>query len=91
MFGHDAVTTSRSRSINYRWNAARFIRHAAAEFSFFLAVPTMMAVTCYSVLTHESSQMKGYELILKSEQIVLPIGNVAFIVAVLAIKFLLKS
>jgi undecaprenyl-diphosphatase len=67
-------------------------RHAAAEFSFFLAVPTMLAVTCYSVFlkTYESSQLKGYELILKSEDNIkmFVMGNiVAFIVAVLAIKF----
>lgn len=67
-------------------------RHAAAEFSFFLAVPTMLAVTCYSVFlkTYETSQMKGYELILKSDENIkmFLLGNVvAFIVAVLAIKF----
>jgi undecaprenyl-diphosphatase len=67
-------------------------RHAAAEFSFFLAVPTMLAVTCYSVFlkTYEHSQMKGYELILKSDENIrmFLIGNViAFIVAVLAIRF----
>lgn len=67
-------------------------RHAAAEFSFFLAVPTMLAVTSYSVFikTYEHSQMKGYELILQSSDTIkmFLIGNVvAFIVAVLAIKF----
>lgn len=67
-------------------------RHAAAEFSFFLAVPTMLAVTCYSVFlkTYEHSQMKGYELILQSKDTITMfiVGNiVAFIVAVLAIKF----
>jgi undecaprenyl-diphosphatase len=70
-------------------------RHAAAEFSFFLAVPTMLSVTCYSVFlkTYEASQMKGYELILKSDnhiQLFL-IGNiVAFVVAILAIKFFIE-
>ena len=70
-------------------------RHAAAEFSFFLAVPTMLAVTCYSVFlkTYEASQMNGYELILKSDnhiQLFL-IGNiVAFVVAILAIKFFIE-
>ena len=70
-------------------------RHAAAEFSFFLAVPTMLAVTCYSVFlkTYEASQMKGYDLILKSDnhiQLFL-IGNiVAFVVAILAIKFFIE-
>lgn len=70
-------------------------RHAAAEFSFFLAVPTMMAVTCYSVFlkTYESSQMKGYELILRSNENIqlFLIGNVvAFIVAIIAIKFFIE-
>lgn len=70
-------------------------RHAAAEFSFFLAVPTMLAVTCYSVFlkTYEASQMKGYELILKSEDHIqfFLLGNVvAFIVAFLAIKFFIE-
>jgi undecaprenyl-diphosphatase len=70
-------------------------RQAAAEFSFFLAVPTMLAVTMYSVFikTYETSQMKGYELIIKSDQNIkmFLIGNVvAFIVAVLAIKFFIE-
>jgi undecaprenyl-diphosphatase len=70
-------------------------RHAAAEFSFFLAVPTMLAVTCYSVFfkTYEVSQMKGYELILKSDdhKAFFLLGNlVAFIVAILAIKFFIE-
>lgn len=67
-------------------------RQAAAEFSFFLAVPTMLAVTMYSVFlkTYETSQMKGYELILQSNDTIqmFVLGNViAFIVAVIAIKF----
>lgn len=70
-------------------------RQAAAEFSFFLAVPTMLAVTMYSVFlkTYEASQLKGYELILKSNENICMflIGNVvAFIVAVLAIKFFIE-
>lgn len=67
-------------------------RQAAAEFSFFLAVPTMLAVTTYSLLlkTYEVSQLKGYELLLQSPENIklFLIGNViAFIVAILAIKF----
>lgn len=67
-------------------------RHAAAEFSFFLAVPTMLAVTLYSVFlkTYETSQLKGYELLMQSEENIklFLIGNlVAFIVAIIAIKF----
>ncbi len=60
-------------------------RQAAAEFSFFLAVPTMLAVTMYSI-----SQLKGYELLFQSNENVklFLIGNVvAFIVAIIAIKF----
>lgn len=67
-------------------------RQAAAEFSFFLAVPTMLAVTCYSVFlkTYDKSGLKGFELILKSSDNtkMFIVGNVvAFVVAVLAIKF----
>jgi undecaprenyl-diphosphatase len=67
-------------------------RETAAEFSFFLAVPTMLAVTTYSLFlkTYEVSQLKGYELLTQSSDNLkmFVIGNiVAFIVAVIAIKF----
>jgi undecaprenyl-diphosphatase len=70
-------------------------RQAAAEFSFFLAVPTMLAVTCYSVFlkTYDKSGLKGFELIFKTEDNtkMFIIGNlVAFVVAVLAIKFFIE-
>ena len=70
-------------------------RQAAAEFSFFLAVPTMLAVTCYSVFlkTYDKSGLKGFELIMKTEDNtkMFIIGNlVAFVVAVLAIKFFIE-
>ncbi len=55
-------------------------RKQAAEFSFFLAVPTMAAATCYKL-------MKNYTLIDSSNIGLLLIGNaVAFIVAMIAIK-----
>ena len=59
----------------------KLTRRLAAEFSFFLAVPTMVAATGYKLY-------KGYDNI-HSEQIkLLVVGNiVAFIVAILAIKF----
>jgi undecaprenyl-diphosphatase len=67
-------------------------RETAAEFSFFLAVPTMLAVTLYSMFlkTYDATQMKGYELIMKSQENITMfiLGNViAFIIAILAIKF----
>jgi len=66
-------------------------RQAAAEFSFFLAVPTMLAVTTYSIVikTYEHSQLKGYELLIQNSENLkmFLIGNViAFVVAILAIK-----
>lgn len=68
-------------------------RKSAAEFSFFLAVPTMAAVTLYSVFLKDwcvdGIKTKGFEMILSSTEntLVFLIGNVAsFIVAFIAIK-----
>lgn len=69
-------------------------RKAAAEFSFFLAVPTMLAVTVYSIFVKTwgkgtPTEMKGYEMILQDQEhiILFLIGNVvAFIVALVAVK-----
>ena len=69
-------------------------RKAAAEFSFFLAVPTMLAVTVYSIFVKTwgedtATPMKGYEMILQDQNhiILFLIGNVvAFIVALIAVK-----
>jgi undecaprenyl-diphosphatase len=61
-------------------------RKNAAEFSFFLAVPTMAAATGWKLLKLLTSET-GLEL-LKENIDVLIIGNVvAFVVAMLAIKF----
>ncbi|MBN8566726.1 MAG: undecaprenyl-diphosphate phosphatase [Flavobacteriales bacterium] len=69
-------------------------RAVAAEFSFFLAVPTMLAVTVYSLFlkTYEVSQLKGYELLLEGNNFkFFLIGNaIAFVVAVLAIKLFIE-
>lgn len=66
-------------------------RETAAEFSFFLAVPTMLAVTVYSIFlkTYENTQLKGYELLQQADNVSIFIwGNlIAFVVAILAIKF----
>lgn len=58
----------------------KLTRHAAAEFSFFLAVPTMCAATGYKLL-------KGHELLNAENVKLLLFGNlIAFIVAIIAIK-----
>ncbi len=62
----------------------KLTRNTAAEFSFFLAVPTMLAATGYKLLKHyqDTGGFTGEEIKL------LAVGNVvAFIVALLAIKF----
>lgn len=65
-------------------------RKTAAEFSFFLAVPTMFAATAYSlILKHWDGDKKGYEIILENHDNTMAfiVGNiVAFIVAMLAIR-----
>lgn len=72
----------------------KFTRNLAAEFSFFLAVPTMFAATGYSLFLKKWEQSgiakKGYEIIMESRDntIAFIVGNVvAFIVAILAIRF----
>ncbi|MBK7560965.1 MAG: undecaprenyl-diphosphate phosphatase [Chitinophagaceae bacterium] len=73
----------------------KLTRNLAAEFSFFLAVPTMFAATAYSLIikkwpANDGSFQKGYELITSSPDnlMALIVGNlVAFVVAMLAIRF----
>jgi undecaprenyl-diphosphatase len=62
-------------------------RSLAAEFSFFLAVPTMLAATGYKLLKHFKDN-GGFS----TEEIkLLAVGNiVAFIVAIIAIKFFIN-
>ena len=65
----------------------KLTRSAAAEFSFFLAVPTMLAATGYKLLKFykENGGFSGEEIKL------LAIGNIiAFVVAMLAIKFFIE-
>lgn len=69
-------------------------RKAAAEFSFFLAVPTMLAVTVYSIFVKTwgegtANAQRGYEMIMASSETIwiFIIGNiVAFVVAMIAVK-----
>ncbi len=75
----------------------KLTRHFAAEFSFFLAVPTMFAATVHSLFLKKWEQSgtlkKGFEIILESNDniIAFGVGNiVAFIVAMLAIRFFIN-
>jgi undecaprenyl-diphosphatase len=62
----------------------KLTRSAAAEFSFFLAVPTMLSATGYKLLKY----YKDHQGFNTSELGLLAIGNVvAFIVAMIAIRF----
>ena len=80
---------SRSMATIVGGMAQKLTRKAAAEFSFFLAVPTMLAATLFKMLkifTEENGMQ-----ILKENLDTLIIGNVvAFIVAMLAIKFFIN-
>lgn len=78
---------SRSAATIIGGMSQRISKDVAAEFSFFLAVPTMAAATLYKTLSY--IQKEGA---FTGEQVTtLLIGNaVAFIVAVLAIKFFIN-
>ena len=84
--------TSRSAASIIGGMTQGLTRKAAAEFSFFLAVPTMLAVTVYSIFLKKwgVAEEKGYELIMKTDESfgLFIIGNViAFVVAMIAVKF----
>ena len=79
---------SRSMATIVGGMAQRMTRKAAAEFSFFLAVPTMLGATVYKV--YKLVKEGGMEIIMDNI-VTLIIGNaVAFIVALLAIKFFIS-
>ena len=75
----------------------KLTRNFAAEFSFFLAVPTMFAATAYSLFLKDWKQSgverKGFSIIMESREntIAFITGNiVAFVVALLAIRFFIN-
>ncbi len=79
---------SRSMATIVGGMAQKLTRKAAAEFSFFLAVPTMFAATVYKVYKLLSD---GGTEILMDNLAALVVGNVvAFVVAMLAIKFFIS-
>lgn len=71
----------------------KLTRKVAAEFSFFLAVPTMAAATGYSLVLKDwdvnGTEMKGYELMTQTSDNLINFGIgtvVSFVVAMIAIK-----
>ena len=75
---------SRSAATIVGGMAQKLTRKTAAEFSFFLAVPTMFAASGYKLV-------KNYEVITSDNIGLLLFGNVvAFVVAMLAIKFFIS-
>ena len=79
---------SRSMATIVGGMAQKLTRKAAAEFSFFLAVPTMFAATLYKM--YKILKTGGTEMIMDN-MTTLIVGNlVAFIVAMLAIKFFIS-
>ena len=80
---------SRSMATIVGGMAQRLNRKKAAEFSFFLAVPTMFAATLYKI--YKLLSMEGGMHILRNNAAVLITGNiVAFIVAILAIRLFIS-
>jgi undecaprenyl-diphosphatase len=79
---------SRSMATIVGGMSQRLTRKQAAEFSFFLAVPTMFAATAYKLL---KLFLEGGATIITDNAMPLIVGNVvAFIVALLAIKFFIS-
>jgi undecaprenyl-diphosphatase len=76
---------SRSAATIIGGMSQKLTRSAAAEFSFFLAVPTMLAA---SVKSFWDTYSEHPEVIAKDNMLILLVGSiVAFIVALLAVKF----
>lgn len=79
---------SRSMATIVGGMAQKLTRKAAAEFSFFLAVPTMFAATVYKMM--KLFMDGGTEIVSKNLDALFVGNGVAFIVALLAIKFFIN-
>jgi undecaprenyl-diphosphatase len=81
--------TSRSAATIIGGMQQGLTRKTAAEFSFFLAVPTMFAASAYKLLKHYKAVNKANLPFFQGEELqMLLLGNaLAFVVAMLAIKF----
>ena len=81
--------TSRSAATIIGGMQQGLTRKTAAEFSFFLAVPTMFAASAYKLLKHYKATEKASLPFFQGEELqMLLLGNaLAFVVAMLAIKF----
>jgi undecaprenyl-diphosphatase len=78
---------SRSAATILGGMSQKISRQAAAEFSFFLAVPTMFAATGYKSLQY----INEHGMFTSDQLGLIGIGNlVAFVVALLAIKFFIN-
>ena len=80
---------SRSMATIVGGMAQKLTRKKAAEFSFFLAVPTMFAATLFKLLKI-FLKPEGLELIMNNMGTLIVGNAVAFIVALLAIKFFIS-
>ena len=80
---------SRSMATIVGGMAQKLTRKAAAEFSFFLAVPTMFAATLFKMLKL-FTQDGGTDIIMSNLGTLLLGNAVAFVVAMLAIKFFIS-
>ena len=81
---------SRSMATIVGGMSQRLTRKAAAEFSFFLAVPTMLGATCletYKLISHGGGSLLTHG---NNLEMLLLGSAVAFVVAILAIKFFIN-
>ena len=79
---------SRSMATIVGGMSQKLTRKNAAEFSFFLAVPTMFGATVYKL--YKLFKEGGSELIMNNLDTLIIVNVVAFVVALLAIKFFIS-